>query len=85
MVTTIKALVQKLPLPAYFRAGVLNIVVGKSYDRDKIINPLLTFGYNRTSLAESAGDFAVRGGIIDIINYDKTGYRIDFLVQKLIV
>lgn len=72
-----------MPLPAYFRAGVLNIVVGKSYDRDKIINSLLTFGYNRTSLAESAGDFAVRGGIIDIINYDKTGYRIDFFGSKI--
>ncbi|MDJ1305601.1 MAG: hypothetical protein MRQ09_05150, partial [Candidatus Midichloria sp.] len=37
----------------------------------------------RTSLAESAGDFAVRGGIIDAINYDKTGYRIDFFGSKI--
>ncbi|MDJ1256520.1 MAG: hypothetical protein MRQ11_01605 [Candidatus Midichloria mitochondrii] len=82
LVTTVEALVQKLPLPDYFSAGVLSLVVGESYDREKIIKSLLTFGYNRTSLAESAGDFAVRGGIIDVINYDKTG-RIDFFGSKI--
>ncbi|WHQ46864.1 MAG: hypothetical protein MTP17_00480 [Candidatus Midichloria sp.] len=64
LITIVEASVQRLPLLGYFSADILNLVVGKSYGTE-------TFGYNRNSVAESAGDFAVRGSIIDTINYNK--------------
>jgi len=78
LITTVDALIQKTPPIEHLIDGVLNFRVGQSYDRQKVILSLIIFGYRRTSVAESVGDFAVRGGVIDIVGYDHIGYRIDF-------
>ncbi len=42
------------------------IMAGEELDRDRLIYKLIAGGYNRAMLVEEPGDFAVRGGIIDI-------------------
>lgn len=40
--------------------------VGDFIDREKLIERLVTAGYSRTPLVEDAGDFSVRGFIVDV-------------------
>lgn len=52
---------------------------GNTYDIDELIQKLVTMGYTREDMAESAGTFSVRGEILDIFspNYENP-IRIDF-------
>ncbi len=66
VVTTVAAAMQ-LMIP---KAELVNfaelVMVGEELDRDGLIRKLLAGGYNRAMLVEEPGDFAVRGGIIDV-------------------
>ncbi len=48
------------------RESVLNISVGDTLSTDSLISTLTSSGYSRCELVEGAGQFAVRGGIVDI-------------------
>ena len=58
-----------------------NIVLkdGESFSQDDILETLASFGYNRCSIVEKMGDFAIRGFVLDIfpINADNP-VRIEF-------
>ncbi len=55
-------------LPSYEKSQNLKVSLkkGLTIDRDKIVNELEEYGYVRTSLVTSTGEFALRGFIIDI-------------------
>src|SRR5215475_6620423 len=44
----------------------LYVVEGEEVDRDAMAEQLASWGYQRVPLVEDRGDFAVRGGIIDV-------------------
>jgi transcription-repair coupling factor (superfamily II helicase) len=41
-------------------------VVGGTYDLDELVGKLLSLGYRRSTLVEGTGQFALRGGILDV-------------------
>lgn len=47
----------------------LEFKVGKEIERDRFISKLIEMGYERVGYVESPGEFAVRGGILDIFPY----------------
>ena len=52
----------------------------------QIANFLVMSGYSRSASANSAGEFAVRGGIVDFVTEsmgDLIGYRIDFFGDEV--
>lgn len=55
-------------LPSYEKSKNLKIkiVKGDKVNRESLINSLEEYGYNKTSLVTSTGEYAVRGFIIDI-------------------
>lgn len=55
-------------LPSYEKSQKLkvNLKKGLTIDRNKIVNELEEYGYVRTSLVTSTGEYALRGFIIDI-------------------
>ena len=55
------------------------LIAGEETDREQLIEKLIAGGYNRTIVTEEAGDFSVRGGIVDIFTplYDDP-LRIEF-------
>ena len=55
-------------LPSYEKSQNLKVSLkkGLTIDRDKIVNELEEYGYVRTSLVTSTGEYALRGFIIDI-------------------
>jgi len=66
VVTTFGALMEKLPPVSSVTESVLNINTGDVIDPADLSSKLVYCGYVRNSEAETPGEFAVRGGIIDI-------------------
>ena len=78
IVTTAEAIMQKMIAKKELYKNILNIKVGDSYNLDVIKEKLIMLGYEREDLAESRGQFSIRGGIVDIALNNKTGIRIEF-------
>ncbi|MCF8112350.1 MAG: transcription-repair coupling factor [Desulfotignum sp.] len=66
MVISIDTLLRKL-IPKKMLLNCCELVMaGEETDRDGLINLLEAGGYNRSSLVEDPGEYAVRGGILDV-------------------
>ena len=78
IVTTIEALMQKLPPKEVLFKNLLHFKVGDVYSLEDIKKALVNLGYVRCDLIEGRGQFSVRGGILDISVSDKIGVRIEF-------
>ena len=57
---------ERLQTPAAFERASLQIRPGEEVSVEDLTEKLLATGYSRHSLVESLGEFAVRGGIIDV-------------------
>ena len=78
VVTTIEALMQKLPTKKVLYQNELNFKVGDTYNLEEIKQKLVKLGYSRYDLIEGRGQFSIRGGIVDISVSENTGVRIEF-------
>jgi transcription-repair coupling factor (superfamily II helicase) len=66
IVSSVKALMQKVLAPGDLKESVFSLSVGEETDRDQLIPFLQGGGYTSTRIVEERGDFSVRGAIIDI-------------------
>jgi transcription-repair coupling factor (superfamily II helicase) len=66
IVTSIQALMQKVPMPSKLAEGNIDISIGNEVDLNEIRTKLVHEGYKTASEVYEKGNFAVRGGIIDI-------------------
>jgi transcription-repair coupling factor (superfamily II helicase) len=66
IVLPVEALVQKLLSPRLFTDSIMEFSVGNRIDLSALPGKLISIGYERVSTVEGRGQFAVRGGIIDI-------------------
>ncbi|MGB9628159.1 MAG: transcription-repair coupling factor [Thermodesulfobacteriota bacterium] len=66
VISTIKALMQKVLPPPQLKNSVLSLSMGKEVDRDLLIQYLHDNGYSRVSVVEEVGEVSIRGGIIDL-------------------
>lgn len=78
IVTTIEAIMQKLPSKEVLYENIIGISNGQTLEYNKLKEKLVNLGYQRADLIESRGQFSVRGDIIDISLNDKEGIRIEF-------
>ena len=89
IVTTIEAVMQKLPSKEQLYNNIIEFKVGSSYkvpnnkkwrknDLDELKQILVELGYERNDLVEANGQFSIRGGIVDIGMSEKQGVRIEF-------
>ena len=60
------ALSQRTVPPSVLTNAVFTLEVGKSYDPDVLTQQLTGMGYSRCPMVEGPGQFAVRGGILDL-------------------
>ena len=65
VVTSARALIQPI-VAAAIELPLLQLARGQEFDFAKLINELVLRAYNRVDMVERRGDFAVRGGIIDV-------------------
>ena len=78
VITTIEALMQKIPTKKSLYQNEFNFKIGDSYDIEEIKQKLVKLGYARCDLIEGKGQFSIRGGIVDVSLNEKTGVRIEF-------
>lgn len=79
ILSSLQACLQKLILPKNFNSLYLHLVKGKAYPFDPLIEKLQQMGYQRCSLVSDKGQFAVRGGIIDLFPVSAPDpYRLEF-------
>ena len=78
VVTSVEAVMQKLPSQKKLYENELCFTVGTSYSLEEVKQKLVKLGYVRTDLIEGRGQFSVRGGIVDIASHETTGIRIEF-------
>ncbi len=68
IVASMEALLDRYPKKEIFSKFILTLKVGDIVDRNTLIKQLVCLGYERSELVESAGQFALRGGILDIFS-----------------
>ncbi|WP_304507108.1 transcription-repair coupling factor [Anaerotignum sp.] len=79
IVASMEALLDRYPAKEVFTQFILTLKVGDIVDINKLTKQLVCLGYERTELVESAGQFALRGGILDIYSLTaEDAVRIEF-------
>ncbi|MEY8391651.1 transcription-repair coupling factor [Lachnospiraceae bacterium 45-W7] len=78
VVTTFDALMDRVMPLSCIREGILDFAVGDSLEMEEVKQQLVRLGYERNYQVESAGQFAVRGGILDIFPLtEENPYRLE--------
>lgn len=66
IVASMEALLDRYPRKEVFSSFLLHLQTAQTYDLKTLVEQLVYMGYERAELAESHGQFALRGGILDI-------------------
>ncbi len=79
IVTNLMGILRYLPSKRIYEDSIINIINDNDINRDKLLSELSKIGYERVSIVNKSGEFAVRGYVIDIfpIGYDNP-VRIEF-------
>ncbi len=84
ILTGLQACLQRLILPQRFQELYLSLRIGDTHPFDALIQRLSDMGYRRQPVASDKGEFAVRGGIIDIFPVSTPSpYRLEFWGDEL--
>ncbi len=66
IVTSLVALQQGVPDPEALNNASITLSVGEEYEFEAMLEHLVAYGYERITDVEEPGQFAVRGGIVDV-------------------
>jgi transcription-repair coupling factor (superfamily II helicase) len=66
VLATARGVLQKVPRPERLRRAVLELSVGSDHDPGALMERLVFMGYERLPEVEAVGQFARRGGILDV-------------------
>ena len=84
LVTTINAITQRTLTPFRIRQFVTRLAPGERVDRDKLSQVLQANGYQRTDTVADAGEYAVRGGLVDLWPAgEPLALRLDFFGDEI--
>ena len=84
LVVTANALTQRVLTPFRIRALTRRLAEGERVERDTLVNLLSANGYQRTDAVHDAGEYAVRGSIVDLYPAgETTALRLDFCGDEI--
>ena len=84
LVTTVNAATQRTLTPFRLRALSAHLAPGARIDRDELTELLQANGYVRTETVADAGDFAVRGSLVDLYPAGEPhALRLDFFGDEI--
>jgi transcription-repair coupling factor (superfamily II helicase) len=84
LITTMAAATQRLPSRATVLASSFSAAVGQRVDEARLKTFLATMGFSPVSTVAEPGDYALRGGIVDIFPPGRGGpVRLDFFGDTL--
>ena len=78
VVTTIEAIMQKLPEKHVLYKNSIDFKIGDTKNLEEIKQKLVELGYVRYELIDGRGQFSIRCGILDISLTEEIGVRIEF-------
>jgi transcription-repair coupling factor (superfamily II helicase) len=78
IVTYPEAIFEKVVVPKAISENIISIKTGDTLDAYKLYEQLVNYGFERTDFVYEPGQFAVRGGIVDIYSFgNEKPYRIE--------
>ncbi|NDW43431.1 transcription-repair coupling factor [Ruegeria sp. PrR005] len=84
LLTTLNAATQRVPARAVLREAAFSAQVGRRVDEDGLRQFLVRMGFSQSPTVMEPGDYAIRGGIIDIYPPGDNGpVRLDFFGDVL--
>lgn len=85
LITNLPGLLKPIPSLLELNELFLELEVDQEADRDLLIQKLREFGYKEVDVVASAGEFAWRGGIIDVFSpWDSSPLRIELGAEKIV-
>ncbi len=66
LVATVNAITQRVPPRAYLAKAALSVAAGNVLNMETLVGWLESNGFSRASLVRDVGDYAQRGGILDL-------------------
>jgi len=66
VVCTLRSLLKKVFPPSVFRELLIDLKTGEEHDPFNLVSELVRLGYERHEIVEAKGQFALRGGILDV-------------------
>ncbi len=84
VLTTVAAVTQRTLTPFRIRQLATTLAPGQRIDRDALAELLVSNGFSRVDTVADQGEFAVRGGIVDLFPAgEETGLRVDFFGDEI--
>ena len=84
LVATANAVTQRILTPFRIRQLTRRLAEGERIERDRLVELLLANGYQRTDAVHDAGEFAVRGSIVDLFPAgEESAIRLDFFGDEI--
>lgn len=84
MVTPVDALIPPLPPASAFRGAAVSVSAGEREDMDGLVSRLVWAGYVREDRVEGPGQFAVRGGLVDVYPVtSEDAVRVEFFGDEI--
>ncbi len=79
IVTNLGGLLKPVPVPEDLAGLFLSLEVGAEADHDALLETLARYGYTKEDLIASPGEYAWRGGIVDIFSpWEINPFRVEF-------
>ncbi len=84
LITYPEALFEKVVLPKTLSANIISIKQGDPLDTNSIYEKFIGYGFQRTDFVYEPGQFAVRGGILDIYSFgNEKPYRVELFGNEV--
>ena len=84
IVTYPEALFEKVVLPKTISANIIRIKNGDTLDTGHLLNQFADYGFVRTDFVYQPGQFAIRGGILDIYSFgNEKPYRVELFGNEV--
>lgn len=84
VVTYPEALFEKVVLPSTVSSNIIRIKSGDTLDTDQLLLKLAGYGFERTDFVYEPGQFAIRGGILDIYSFgNEKPYRVELFGNEV--
>ncbi len=84
VLTTVNGILQRIPPRQFIRQAMRQVAPGQRIDMNRLIGRLQLGGYVRTGTVMEPGEFAVRGGILDLFPPGRANpVRLDFFGDTL--
>ena len=84
LVTYPEALFEKVVLPETLSGNIIRIKSGDHIDLVELMEKLVSYGFERTDFVYEPGQFALRGGILDIYSFgNEKPYRVELFGNEV--